>query len=754
MTLFEGKWLTRYHVDYGTEDQKYYDINPSIVYSKNFILDYVEKIKLRICALGYYIAKINGKLITDDVLNNEWTYYSECMYYDEYDITSLLHIGENTIEVELGNGMYNPFPLNFFAKHNLRKNIKDIGEPKFVLQIFTQKDVLIKTDKSWDAKTGDRKFNNLYMGETVDSKFEGKEIKFKAVPLSKRDEKKFSLSNIPKIKEFAAIKNSEIEKVNSDHYIFDFGQTISGFLKVSIKSNSEKVVKFRFCESKLDGKLNYNSSFAGGIGCVPGASGGLGAPEKVYEEDNWKIYPGNNYFKNKFTYHSFRYVEIWGCNKDDITKIEAIPVHTDLAQIGFYDSDNAFLKKLYEVGIKTRLNNVHGIFEDCARERLQYGGDIVTLLTAMLYTFDLSRFNKKVFNDFKFGQTSNGGIPETAPYMGIESQGTGRGEGPLLWQLVLPYLAYKNYQFYGDREFLKYSFSTIKKQYEYLMRWNIADLAERCIGDHGSPIINSFYESTPDKIFVGYCTILIFNSLYLKICSELGRPTKLVKEKDTEIRSRINELYLNDDGSYGQKTQTSFAFALSLKLGDREKLKNGLLEKIKEDKGLFTSGIFGQSLLYTQLHLLNCDDLVLNWLTQDSSIGFKQMLASGDQVLKEKLRHNEAADSANHAMFSSYLKWYYEALGGISISKDAIGFSKVLIDPFLTNELPMTKVKMNTIYGIIETKTEIRDKNYKYTVVIPKEIEYELGPKILSYSLKKEDLKTKIKLTFNKLVKN
>ena len=128
-------------------------------------------------------------------------------------------------------------------------------------------------------------------------------------------------------------------------------------------------------------------------------------------------------------------------SKADIHDIYATYVHTDLKQIGNVQTDHSFYNELFDAAMRTKLNNVHGTFEDCARERLGYGGDMVALAASNLYTFDLEAFYKKIIKDFRYEQTTNGGIPETAPYMGIQSNGTGQGEGPLLWQLVYLYLS-------------------------------------------------------------------------------------------------------------------------------------------------------------------------------------------------------------------------------------------------------------------------------------------------------------------------
>ena len=62
--------------------------------------------------------------------------------------------------------------------------------------------------------------------------------------------------------------------------------------------------------------------------------------------------------------------------------------------------------------------------------------------------------------------------------MGIQSNGTAKGEGPILWQLVYPYLVYKHYQYYGDLSLLKQEYPYLKKQLDYLLDYNLNKLVE------------------------------------------------------------------------------------------------------------------------------------------------------------------------------------------------------------------------------------------------------------------------------------
>lgn len=747
--LFTGKWLTRRHIDYGNYDEKYYEKNPSVVYEKDFVLPEVKRMKVRICALGYYLIKINDRLITDDVLNNEWTYYSKRKYYDEYDISEFLTIGKNTIKVELGNGMYNPAPLHFFGEHNFREHL-DIGEPKFVLNVICDDKVIVKSDDTWKAYTGDLRFNNVYLGEVIDPAFSGQKISYKCPEITNEDQETFMRSFIPKCKKFTPISMKRVETLKDGSLLVDFGQLTSGFINLSLDMTKASKIKLTYCESTDDeGNLDFSTSYAGGIGCVEGMTGGPGAPEKALEIDEIYAPKGKSNFENKFTFHSFRYVVITGMDKKDIVSMSAIPVHTDLKQTGKVKTNNNFLNELFEAGIQTRLNNIHSVYEDCARERLQYGGDIVALSTSMLYSLDLSQFNRKVIDDFIFSQTPKGGIPETAPYIGIQTQGTDDKEGPLLWQLVLPYMVYKNYQFYGDVKLVKHAYKYIEKQYQYFKSWKLEDLAQHCIGDHGSPTITGVFYSTPDKLFVGYCTILIFNEVNIRLAKILGKDVTSLEADNKAIRDEIIKVFENKDGSFGDKTESSYAFALALNLGNRDILKKHVIDEIKTNDNVWSSGIFGHSLLYTELHKLDCDDVVYNWITNETKLGFKWMLKNGNKILREQFVHHPNSDSANHAMFSSYLKWYYEAIGGIRISDDTKGFSKIIINPYFNKEIGDTNISINTVHGLITTKTTFKNGEPQYQVSIPKEIEYQINGQASNMHLDKTEKDNEIVLCFS-----
>ncbi|MHC5216143.1 family 78 glycoside hydrolase catalytic domain [Enterococcus sp. LJL128] len=733
---FRGKWIQNEEVDYGLEAELYYKKNTHTLLKKSFTIDKIETTKLYAAALGYYIGYLNGQRIENFELNSDWTNFKKCIYYDVYDITKYLRIGENELVFELGNGMYNPSPLKLLGKYSLRERLAKIGTPKLICDIERNHEILLSSDDSWAVSEGNRIFNNLYLGETIDLTKD--ELWNKATTKDFTEQKLMNKSFIPKIKRTGTVLPQSIEE-GENGFIVDFGEMISGFIMVKLKTKKNQKVYLNYGERRRGIAIDFESSYIGSVGSKIGDRkifGGLGAPEEAIQQDVIICKDGLTLFQNKFSYHSFRYVCLEGCEAEDLLEIKAEYVHTDLKQIGLVETDSLFLNELFAAALRTKLNNVHSIFEDCSRERLGYGGDIVALASSSLYTFDLEEFAKKVIYDFRFDQTEQGGIPETAPYMGIQTNGTGQGEGPILWQLVYPYLTYKHYQFYGDKELVRKEYPFIEKQMNYLLSKGIDEVVHCCIGDHGSPIIaGHFNKATPDKLFVGYCTVLLFLKYNILLKQILNEDVVRFEQIYDELKKNVKDKFLNEDQSYGERTQTSFAFAIELGLGDSKKLAGQLANKIQKDQFVLNSGIFGMALTYQALNAYDYNEIIEGWLFQKSEISFSNMLKNGNQALAELFVGEHY--SMNHGMFASYQQWYFEALAGISIAEDAAAFSKILIKPYFSKKINTFEGHIQTKQGEIRSCWERKGSVVVFTLIIPQHISYQLE-EVAGYSMDKK----------------
>src|SRR5207249_3370819 len=162
---------------------------------------------------------------------------------------------------------------------------------------------------------------------------------------------------------------------------------------------------------------------------------------------------GEETFTPRFTFHGFRYVEVTGYpGVPDLGAIEGLVLHSDVAVAGMFSCSNAMLDRIDDMVVRTQLSNMFGVQSDCPhREKFGYGGDLVAASEAGLLGFDMERFYAKTVGDFADAARPNGGITETAPFVGIVDQGLGGDAGPGEWGTAFPLLQWQPYRYYGER---------------------------------------------------------------------------------------------------------------------------------------------------------------------------------------------------------------------------------------------------------------------------------------------------------------
>lgn len=97
---WEAKWITG---DYKVDKNKRYPVD---CFRKVFQTKDVAKARLYITACGLYEAVLNGKKAGDMILAPGITDYKKRIQYQTYDVTKLIHSGENEISVQLADGWY------------------------------------------------------------------------------------------------------------------------------------------------------------------------------------------------------------------------------------------------------------------------------------------------------------------------------------------------------------------------------------------------------------------------------------------------------------------------------------------------------------------------------------------------------------------------------------------------------------------------------------------------------------------------
>lgn len=711
----EAKWISRLGNPLKKEAQ-FFTPEPNMVFSKEILInEEVSDAKVLIRGLGYYVLHINDVKVSKDVLLGDLSNFDERVYYDTFDISTYLRQGKNTIRVEVGNGWYNPAPLLILGKYNIRKQLA-VGHPCLIANVIVKTDNNIHqfpTDKTWASGAGQYIQNDLYVGESYidDDSYQNDSYQTVEVfgPAGKLEE-----STIPNIKRQYALSPTDM-KDSSVGKILDFGQIISGQIQFEIPAEYIGKIRLTYAEHLTEsGEMDYSSTISGRYG-LKDTLNDISEDSPIIQMDNiFKRKQEPLFFENTFTYHSFRYVQIQLLEGDfeiEPSQFTAHAVNTSVRKIVSFKSSNHILNQIWEAGMQTRANNIHSYFEDCTRERFGYGGDIVALLSSHQATTDIEPLLKKVMLDFADCQQKDGGIPQTAPYVGIMTNGTSNGAGSLGWQLVFPRLATTLVKDYGQSSFVKKLSRKLDNHLNYLLSFDSDYIRLCCLGDWGAidEVLKDGIIKSPDQEFCSSVMYYLILTEYKKLI-ELGicsfSYSVQLEERILEMADVLSTYYKNSEGYYASGTMSSSIFAIKAGITSdavSEILLSRIIQQIDEQDGVFSIGIFGMSWLYEELAKIGRNDLIYQWLTRKEAPSFSYMLQKGNKTLSEhfEIPSEQAtySGSLNHAMFSSFSAWYVHHLIGVKINNEQIQIQTDL-------NLPVEKIEaqFDTWWGILYYK--------------------------------------------------
>lgn len=143
------------------------------VFAKQFgVGTEVRSARLYITGLGMYDATINGKAVSDAVLEPPNTDYTKQVVYSTYDVTKLLRSGGNAVGVQLGNGIYSVYDVP--GAPHYQKLAGSYGPLGLIAQLEIRyadgRTQTIGTDGSWRSALGGTTFTNWFGGEEYDAR--------------------------------------------------------------------------------------------------------------------------------------------------------------------------------------------------------------------------------------------------------------------------------------------------------------------------------------------------------------------------------------------------------------------------------------------------------------------------------------------------------------------------------------------------------------------------------------------------------
>lgn len=679
-----------------------------------------------IVGLGVYELYLNGEKVGDHVLSPGLTEYPKRSFYISYDVTEMINTGENTVGTILGNGRY------FAPRLNAPIGTITYGYPKMLLQVslkYTDGSIEnIISDETWKLTSdGPIVENNEYDGEFYDARKEMPgwnkngfdDSKWINVELVKKPSEEISAQMTEPIRVTGSISPVSISNPSPGVYIFDMGQNMVGWTRLSVQAEAGTVVRQRFAETlKEDGNLYLAN--------IRGAK--VTDTYITHGKDIETVEP-------KFVFHGFRYVELTGYpGTPDLNTIEGKVVNDDLSMVGDFECSNSLINQIYKNAFWGIRGNYRSIPTDCPQrdERQGWLGDRATGSRGETYIFNVSNLYRKWLTDIFDAQRESGSISDVCPaYWPFYNDNVTWAGTPIQLVKML-------HDQYDDQNIISDSYPSLKKWVDYMVNTYMTDdlMPRDNYGDWCVPPIDPMLIHTKDPnrltdgTYLGtaffYHNLKLMESYALMLNKQ--EDEKQFAELSARMKSAFNNHFFNaETKKYSNNSATVNILALAFNLVSdeyEETIFNNLIEKIEiEHDSHITTGLIGQEYFNRILTKYGRADLAYTVNTQKDYPSYGYMIENGATTIWELWNGNTAdpaMNSGNHVMLlGDFIIWLYEDLAGIKPDENNPGFKHIIMKPTVINDLQFVKASHKSPYGLIKSAWEINGDVFNWEITIP-----------------------------------
>jgi alpha-L-rhamnosidase len=691
-------------------------------------------------ALGIYEAYINGVKVGKQLLAPEWTDYDKHVQYQTYDVTHLLKNGSNALGAILADGWY----AGARWSHPGRGGYGDFAR-KFLGQLVIYYEdgnyEIVGTDDTWKL-SADSPLRHVttFGGEEYDAKYEQKgwdkpgfdDSKWLAPAVS-------SVTSLPTkangnyvlcaqmnepitvIDELAPVA---VHKSGENRYIFDMGQNIVGWCRLTLPYNPRKDITFRYSEVLNDDRTLYTANLRG-----------------ARQTDVYRPAGENRIdYEPRFTYHGFRFVEVDGLTQaPSLKNIRGKMVASSSPPTGSFECSDKDVNKLWNNIRWTQWGNMISVPTDCPQrdEREGWMGDAQVFAQTAIYNLDMAGFYTKWVRDIRDDQMPDGRLPDISPNDG-EWEAFYNAPGWADAGVIVPWRVYQNY---SDTVILARQFDCVKRYIDFIHRRN-PDLLWRFSRGHsygdwlnGNTIVADNYPKTG-----GQLNNDIFATAYFAYSTGILAKTalKLGKTDDAayyaalaeKIRSRFVEKYVSDDGKIDGNTQAGYAIALEFDLlpeNLRAKAAAHMVEAVNAYDGRISTGIHTTIRLMNQLSEYGYSDIAYRLLTSRRFPSWFYSIDQGATTIWERWDgyvagrgfQDAGMNSFNHVAIGAVGEWMYRHILGIQYDEANAGYRHFYIKPQPGQQLDWAKGSYHSIAGTIEVSWTRRNKQFTLNVTVP-----------------------------------
>ena len=659
----------------------------------------IKKAELRICGLGFYELTINNKKVGDAEFAPLWSDYDKSIFYNLYDVTSYLQLGDNEIRVLLGNGFYNEQGGRY---HKLRISF---GPPtlKFFLYVIYEDGMRerLLSDENWEWAPSPIVFNSIYGGEDYDARIEPTDWKPVVIQEAPKGLLRKQIAKPVKIMEQFPVKKT----LRKDSLmVLDMGQNLAGYPEITVSGKPGQYLKITpaetltpegLCNQKQTGRPHYYTYILKGEG-----------------KETW--HP-------RFSYYSYRYLQIEGDIKV-LKDIKSCFIYNSAQRIGEFECSNPLINDTHKLIDRAIRSNWQAVWTDCpAREKLGWLEQDWLNGEALVYNYDAQSMIEQTMQNIVDAQHEDGSMPEIAPEY---TQFTGSWARPFQespeWGGAIIALPMLYWQHYGDLSLAREYYEPMKRYINYLASQDSAYILKMGLGDwyDYGPGRAGFSQNTPMPLVATAHYYQWMCYMYV-LAKQLGKRDEAYafNQRAENIRQAFNrEFYDAKRKTYGTGSQCSLALPLYLKLvpeKDYQAVLQNLVKDIHQHGDRLTTGDVGNRYLFYTLAKNGHRELLYKMLNHYDVPGYGYQIKKGQTTLTEQWNPDHGA-SMNHFMMAHIENLLIPDLLGIQRNGDLIE-----IAPHPVGDLTWCKGSTMSAQGKVSVSWKIKKDKFIMDIDIP-----------------------------------
>ena len=702
-----------------------------------YIHDMPKKASLTVCGLGFYRLFFNGQEITNGCLAPYQSNPDQVLYYDIYDVKSLLRKGKNAVCLLLGNGFLNCVGgwEWSFDKTDYR------SAPKTAFAFETEEGVLFEADESVKTYPSPIRYDDMRDGEEYDARKEIEgwtEIDFddgawkNALP-AVTPKGKPTTSIAPPLKIMRTLPCVQYHAYGNG-FIFDFGENTAGFARISLKNAEEgQALKMIYFERLADdnGPYVYNLAF------------GTIIRDRV-QQNEYICKAGAQTYQPSFVWFGYRYLFVEGLTEQQAREatVEALEVRAAVEDRGYFRCSDENVNTLTEMIRRSDLTNLFHYPVDCPhREKNGWTADAALSCEQMLLQLTVEDVFAEWLKNIRGTQTSEGEIPGIVPTGGW---GFAWGNGPA-WDAILFWAPYQIYQYRGDKRILEENADAMRLYLTYmqgkrnedgLLAYGLGDWCQTYIYNNG-----------------GYQTPLeITDSLTgCDICEKAATMFGVLQDEKwknfalclgEELKAAFCKKWVAENGYSvldGMQTSQAMAIAKGVFAPDKKKAAvEELVARIHRDDGHFKCGVVGGYTLFNLLAENGYADLAYHIIMQTSPPSYGYLVSIGETTLWENmfdfgestsrvyLKNGMSIQSLNHHFWGFVYTYFVKCVAGLYFNPIATDISYAEVRPNFLSALTFAETEYDAPMGKIFVKWERTDEGILVSVTVPKGMKIKL----------------------------